>query len=738
MRLKTIYGYSLLAGMLTLQGCIFDESGKKYDTPNSSTEPKASINYSPSNPLPTYLTFAENSADLTVQFGSQRFNFGGSSEMRLKAFGFDGHTYDAVWRQSVMDDSRGIKGVRVGYYRVESSGNDKGTPSFHFLAKDSSGNIYLTETYDQLSSEVGTTPFRQPQPEMLFPAKVKVGDSWLSGASLVPWFYDFNAGWIATLVDDNATAPVSGETNCILIKFNKQNRAYYLYLKSGVGVVEWLNNWTESNGRIQPVDGFAITVRSAFDLGPEYTGWGWGNDSRNAVGTYTATTGLVMPNGMAAFTVDTTTYPQNNSGYDFYQLTGVGTEDANVPLVTALTIPKVPGESTVEFSDDVWDTLSGTNYQPGITVRYKGNTYVANASVGKLQTTELYPYWQRIMQQDFMVQGQLVNQANSSDTLNFVTLVSGAFGTHINSDAGRAITVFRAFGDRSLPSASPGEELRIYYSHKNLPSAARETLYIGSTANDVTQEADGRFSCFGDVDSNQMCNTLHRAYTIKVPESEGTRYLQWVTKDASGTELYRSEVYSLPIARRNNASTAPTARILDAFPEEIRGRLENGKFSIGYINALSSDDADGGNIVKYTWDMGDGNVFEDASPLGGYTYTKEGTFQIKLTVTDNNGLTNTAYRKVVVSNNGTIEIRNVGYQFASGWVYVGIENMDNSDGYYDHYRFVYLDKDDKETFTLDGNHNYQIDIIDDDKIISTRNIYLQAGENFILEFNNDK
>ena len=255
--LKLLTAASLALG-LSLQGCVFDESGTEYKEPSANTEPVINLNYDSQLPLNTYLSFEDNSADIAVQFGSQTFRFPDRSEMRLRGFG--GFETDRVWKTSVVEDSRGIKTLRLGYYVVSPDSNDISAPIFHNFAKDSRGNIYLTETAEQLKSDLGVAPFRQPQPALLFPANVDVGDSWVAGPTIVPLFYNFSSGtgWTATLIDDNATAPISGEQNCIVIKYYGERFSYYLYLKDGLGVVEWVNSWEEDpNGKVLPTDGWA-------------------------------------------------------------------------------------------------------------------------------------------------------------------------------------------------------------------------------------------------------------------------------------------------------------------------------------------------------------------------------------------------------------------------------------------------------------------------------------------------
>jgi len=65
------------------------------------------------------------------------------------------------------------------------------------------------------------------------------------------------------------------------------------------------------------------------------------------------------------------------------------------------------------------------------------------------------------------------------------------------------------------------------------------------------------------------------------------------------------------------------------------------------FDASDSYDPDGA-IVSYSWDFGDGSASMVQNPT--HTYTSPGTYVVKLTVTDNEGLTNSVSKLVEVSN----------------------------------------------------------------------------------------
>lgn len=55
------------------------------------------------------------------------------------------------------------------------------------------------------------------------------------------------------------------------------------------------------------------------------------------------------------------------------------------------------------------------------------------------------------------------------------------------------------------------------------------------------------------------------------------------------------------------------------------------------LNGTGSIDPDGGAIVRYDWDFGDGSSALDAGSTPSHTYTETGNFTITLTVTDDEG-----------------------------------------------------------------------------------------------------
>ena len=68
----------------------------------------------------------------------------------------------------------------------------------------------------------------------------------------------------------------------------------------------------------------------------------------------------------------------------------------------------------------------------------------------------------------------------------------------------------------------------------------------------------------------------------------------------------------------------------------------------------SSESTDNVGIVSYTWDFGDGNGSTSANPV--HTYETSGTYDVTLTVTDGNGLSDISVQEITVMEDNSIPV----------------------------------------------------------------------------------
>jgi len=84
------------------------------------------------------------------------------------------------------------------------------------------------------------------------------------------------------------------------------------------------------------------------------------------------------------------------------------------------------------------------------------------------------------------------------------------------------------------------------------------------------------------------------------------------------------------------------------------------------FNASNSTDPDG-NITSYAWDFGDGNNTNTTAPITSYSYASAGTYNVNLTVTDDDGATNSTTKIVTVREaKPTVSISTDKYEYVAG------------------------------------------------------------------------
>ena len=73
----------------------------------------------------------------------------------------------------------------------------------------------------------------------------------------------------------------------------------------------------------------------------------------------------------------------------------------------------------------------------------------------------------------------------------------------------------------------------------------------------------------------------------------------------------------------------------------------------------SSSTPNGGSITEYFWDFGDDNFANETDPITSHSYSPADTYTVTLTITDSEGLTNTATQSIVVGKLSSTTSMNV-------------------------------------------------------------------------------
>ncbi|MFH1101963.1 MAG: PKD domain-containing protein [Methanobacteriota archaeon] len=146
-------------------------------------------------------------------------------------------------------------------------------------------------------------------------------------------------------------------------------------------------------------------------------------------------------------------------------------------------------------------------------------------------------------------------------------------------------------------------------------------------------------------------------------DPDGTlQFYRWNFGDGTSEILARSPTHSYPdggrytvtltvVDNEGRSDTNTTTVAVGSFPKN-QDPVANGTFLSGvdvskpvFFNGTASTDSDG-TIVSYLWNFGDGTTGSGVTTT--HTYTKEGTYWVTLTVTDDAGGTNQAYTSVTL------------------------------------------------------------------------------------------
>lgn len=139
----------------------------------------------------------------------------------------------------------------------------------------------------------------------------------------------------------------------------------------------------------------------------------------------------------------------------------------------------------------------------------------------------------------------------------------------------------------------------------------------------------------------------------------------------------------------------------------------------------SSSEPNGGVIINYRWDFGDGNLTETVNPIITHRYLSSGTYNVTLTVFDSENKNNIAWHLITIT---THDIAIIKVLPESDWLYKGKPYRSNINV------TIVNEGDITETFTLNLYADNDTIVIGDEYKIGTQMINLLPGENKTITF----
>lgn len=133
---------------------------------------------------------------------------------------------------------------------------------------------------------------------------------------------------------------------------------------------------------------------------------------------------------------------------------------------------------------------------------------------------------------------------------------------------------------------------------------------------------------------------------VNMPNQPGVRNVPWQTYLTTVDAIEALTGYDLLALLPDKVENAVEANIKPplAFLDGPYATAEGGAITASAAASLDPN----GTVVSYLWDFGDGTTSTDA--VATHTYAQDGVFTVSLTVTDNDGLTDTTFTTASVAN----------------------------------------------------------------------------------------
>jgi DNA-binding beta-propeller fold protein YncE len=184
-------------------------------------------------------------------------------------------------------------------------------------------------------------------------------------------------------------------------------------------------------------------------------------------------------------------------------------------------------------------------------------------------------------------------------------------GIIVTPDAGHIYVAATGQNSDGTPGSGPGnvQAFRVQ-SGGSLGSA--KLFDAGSLPNALALSPSARFLYASNSDSNNIT-----AYAI-------------------GPDGALSQIPGSPFSGIDSPGPEAMAMLPNQGPTARFSINTSKSGTLARLDATASDDSDG-RVARYNWDFGDGTVLPNGGPAPSHTYTRSGTFTIKLTVTDDEG-----------------------------------------------------------------------------------------------------
>ncbi len=212
----------------------------------------------------------------------------------------------------------------------------------------------------------------------------------------------------------------------------------------------------------------------------------------------------------------------------------------------------------------------------------------------------------------------------------------------------RAVVADLSTKVRLIPVASSRNSLGIDYATitVTLPSGwsyAAGTAYNPYSETITHYSVDGKDRLQWNLDRNIIVYSLN--------QSMAQNYIEFNVTAPSSPGIYNFTITSIitSLDAKTTTENQYIYVVVKTSPQAIFTYLPTPPITSEDItfNATASDDLDG-QIVNYSWDFGDDNITTLIDPIITHIYTSTGTYNVTLTVTDNDGLTDSESKLITV------------------------------------------------------------------------------------------